>query len=63
MEAREGEKEIIARIVDLASSGATLSEISATLNREKRPTRYGGPWHPKTVSNILKRAKWTFLGE
>jgi site-specific DNA recombinase len=54
---REGEAEVIARVMELRARGLKLPAIASTLNAEGRKTRYGGLWFPNQVSNIIKRAK------
>jgi len=54
---REGEAEVIARVMELHASGMKLPAIASTLNAEGRKTRYGGLWFPNQVSNVIKRAK------
>lgn len=59
---REGERETLQRIRDLARkpkgrARSSFAVIAATLNAEKRATRTGKPWAAGTVRGILQRAK------
>jgi DNA invertase Pin-like site-specific DNA recombinase len=59
---REGEAETVKLIVKLrrkARKGPRLSfaSIAQRLNDEGVPTRYGRPWRPSTVQNVVKREK------
>jgi DNA invertase Pin-like site-specific DNA recombinase len=51
------ERDTLSHIRLLHSQGMTFSAIANTLNAEGRSTRTGAVWYPKTISNILKRAK------
>ena len=42
-------------ILNYKARGFTLSEISVELNKLSIPTPRGGIWHPKSVSNLIKR--------
>lgn len=53
---RDGEKDVIARILALHSLGIGVTEITEDLNRNStRRPRKGRQWWPSTVSNILDR--------
>lgn len=52
---REGEAQVIQRILSLKASGANLTAISNTLNSESIPARKG-IWHPAQVAKVLQRA-------
>jgi|SRR5690242_770928 len=54
---REGEREVIDRIVDLHKHGLNYSNIAEKLNALGIKTRIGGLWYPANVSRILERAK------
>ena len=45
----EDERASVERIVALRREGRSLADIAATLDREGRPTKRGGRWHPVTV--------------
>lgn len=45
----------VRRIFQLREQGHTLGGIADVLNADKVPTRDGKPWHPATLSGILKR--------
>ncbi len=52
-----GEREILARMLELNRQGNNPKRISCILNAEEIPTRYGKEWLPLSVSRILKREK------
>ena len=53
--AREGEQDVINRIVDFRKNGLNYSEITAKLNALGITARSGGVWFPANVSRILER--------
>jgi len=53
--AREGEQEVISRIVELRKSGLNYSNIADKLNALGVKARSGGVWYPANVSRILER--------
>jgi DNA invertase Pin-like site-specific DNA recombinase len=55
--AREGEREVIGRIVGFRENGLNYSEIAAKLNALGITSRSGGVWFPANVSRILEREK------
>jgi DNA invertase Pin-like site-specific DNA recombinase len=52
---RDGETEVITRILTLRQAGAAMDTIAETLNAEGVASRSGGQWYPSTVRNILLR--------
>ena len=50
---RLGERETIARIVDMRKQGLAYDTIAERLNAEGIPAR-AGRWHPTSVSRIVK---------
>jgi DNA invertase Pin-like site-specific DNA recombinase len=54
---REGEQEVIGRIVEFRKGGLNYSEIAAKLNALGIKARSGGHWFPANVSRILSRAR------
>lgn len=50
----EEEQEVIRRMGQLRSSGATLQSIADTLNEEGVATKRSGRWHPGSVNYVLK---------
>lgn len=51
------EVETVRYIVQLRGEGLTLQVIADRLNAEGRPTKRGGKWYPKTVADVVSRAK------
>jgi len=59
---RPGEEKIVSRILELRrkppkGDPQSFADIAATLNAESLPTRYGKPWAPATVRNVVIQAK------
>jgi hypothetical protein len=54
--AREGEQEVIGRIVELRRKGLNYSNIAEKLNALGIKARSGGTWYPAIISRILERA-------
>ena len=52
---RDGESNVISRIVELRKGGAAMDTIAETLNVEDVAARSGGQWYGSTVRNILLR--------
>jgi DNA invertase Pin-like site-specific DNA recombinase len=52
---REGERDVIGRIVEFRENGLNYSEIAAKLNALGITARSGGVWFPANVSRILER--------
>jgi DNA invertase Pin-like site-specific DNA recombinase len=52
---RDGEAEVITRILALRQAGAAMDTIAETLNVEGVSSRSGGRWYGSTVRNILLR--------
>jgi DNA invertase Pin-like site-specific DNA recombinase len=52
---RDGEAEVVTRILTLRQAGAAMDTIAATLNSEGVAPRSGGQWYGSTVRNILLR--------
>ena len=55
--ARDGERDVIGRIVDFHKNGLNYSELAAKLNALGIKARSGGVWFPANVSRILEREK------
>jgi|SRR5579862_626644 len=55
--AREGEQEVISRIVELRKDGLNYSNIADKLNALGVKARSGGVWYPANVSRILERER------
>ena len=55
--AREGERDVIGRIVEFHKNGLNYSEIAAKLNALGITARSGGQWYPANVSRILERER------
>jgi DNA invertase Pin-like site-specific DNA recombinase len=53
---REGEPEVVQRIVALRRKALPLQAIANALNRDGVKTRMGKQWTPMQVSNVVKRA-------
>lgn len=53
--AREGEQEVINRIVELRKNGLNYSNIADKLNALGVRARNGGVWYPANVSRVLER--------
>ena len=49
-----GEKEIIARMLQMRAQGAGFDRIANHLNAEGARSRSGKPWHGRVVNRILK---------
>lgn len=47
----------IARMRELRAEGLTLRAIAAQLTAEGHASQKGGPWHPSSVADILRRAE------
>lgn len=54
---REGEREILERMLAMAGAGMTHKKITETLNAEGIPTRKGVKWCQPYVSRVLKRER------
>jgi DNA invertase Pin-like site-specific DNA recombinase len=54
---REGERQIIQRILALRGEGTAMDTIADTLNAEGLKPRSGRLWYGSTVRNVLLRAK------
>jgi len=52
---RDGEAEVIARVMALRKAGTAMDTIAETLNAEGVKPRKGGAWYGSTVRNILMR--------
>jgi DNA invertase Pin-like site-specific DNA recombinase len=50
---REGEQEVITRILELRKAGTAIDKIAETLTAEGRPSRSGGKWYGSSVRNVL----------
>jgi DNA invertase Pin-like site-specific DNA recombinase len=55
----DAEQATVGRILELHAAGLSLREIAGTLQGEGRMAKRGGPWHPVTVSRVLKWAAET----
>ncbi len=55
LEKIEAEMEIVDRILAMREQGLTLRAIAGSLNKEGVPTKRGGKWYAKTVSNVINR--------
>jgi hypothetical protein len=55
--ARDGEAEVIGRIVEFRKNGLNYSETAAKLNALGIKVRSGGIWFPANVSRILERER------
>lgn len=54
---RDGEKEVVARVLALRQEDKTIAEIAEVLNAEGlKPRKEGAKWHPTSVGRILRRA-------
>jgi DNA invertase Pin-like site-specific DNA recombinase len=51
------EQETMARIIELHRQGLSLREIVAALTAERRTSKRGGAWHPKTVARVIERVE------
>jgi len=54
---RNGEPEIVARILALKASGMVYNSIAETLNSEGLKPRKGQKWYASVVRDILRRAE------
>lgn len=55
--ARDGERAVIARIVEFHKNGLNYSNIAQKLNALGVKARSGGVWYPANVSRILERVQ------
>lgn len=53
----DGEREVVARIAQMRTSGLSLYQIAKTLNGEGKRTRYGCEFQVQTIKNIAARIK------
>jgi DNA invertase Pin-like site-specific DNA recombinase len=54
LEPDPNEQRILQRVRELATGGASLRTIAATLTAEGYPTRRGGHWQPTQIARILR---------
>lgn len=52
-----GEAAVLERIRLLAAEGMNAGQIASVLNMEGLPAREGGPWHRRSMHNIVKRLR------
>ena len=52
---KDGEKDILDRMIALRADGQNPEQIAGILNNDAIPTRMGKPWKAPTIAKILKR--------
>lgn len=48
------EQKLVARMVEARHAGLSLHAIARAFNEEKVPSKNGGRWHAKSISQILE---------
>lgn len=54
----EAEAQVVRRIFDACVQGASCYSIAVALNIDGIPAFGGGPWHPRTISRMLKNPSY-----
>lgn len=55
------EAQVVRRMFGMALEGLGINTIAVTLNTEGIPAKKGGPWHARTVGNLLRNPAYAGL--